>query len=198
MTTDRPGAEETSKSLLVRVRDAGDRASWETFVAIYGPLIRSFARLRGLQDADVDDVAQDVLTAVARSMPAFEYAPAKGRFRDWLGAVTRNAIRKFANRRKRAPEAIGEYAGDPVTDATPDPDWTARFHAHVLRIACERIRPGFEDATWRAFSRAWLDDVPAATVADELRIPVHSVYVAKSRVLKRLRDEVTHLAEDSV
>lgn len=192
---------ETPRSLLVLIRNPDDRESWTTFVAIYGPLIRSFARTRGLQESDIDDVAQVVLSTVARVMPTFEYRPERGRFCAWLGTVTRNAIRKHANRTRKQGQAIGGNDGpdfDSPIDSEPDPDWSARFHSHVLRVACERIRSIFEPATWTAFTRTWLDDQSAVTVADELGIPIHSVYVAKSRVLKRLREEVLLLADDAL
>ena len=198
---DRVGAIETPRSLLILIRNPGDCKSWTTFVAIYGPLIRSFARERGLQEADVDDVAQVVLSTVARVMPTFEYRPERGRFCAWLGTVTRNAMRKHVNRTRRQGQAIGGNDGpdlDSLVDSEPDPDWSARFQSHVLRVACERIRSSFETATWTAFTRTWLDDTPAVTVADELGLPIHAVYVAKSRVLKGLREEVLLLADDAL
>lgn len=198
--TEPSGTIETPQSLLILIRNPGDRDSWTTFVAIYGPLIRSYARYQGLQDADMDDVAQIVLSTVSRVMPAFDYRPEKGRFRDWLGTVTRNAIRKLMNRSRREARPSGGDGLEPEIpiEPEPDPDWSARFHAHVLRVACDRIRHQFEPLTWSAFTRTWLEDVSAVAVADELGMPIHAVYVAKSRVLKRLREEVLILAEDTL
>jgi len=85
----------TQSSLLVRIRDARDVESWKTFVAIYAPLIYRDCRRKVLQDADAADLCQEVLAQVARSMPTFEYQPGRGRFRDWLGTVTRHRIARF-------------------------------------------------------------------------------------------------------
>jgi RNA polymerase sigma-70 factor (ECF subfamily) len=191
---------QTPPSLLVRIRDARDAASWQTFVDLYAPLIYRYCRRRGLQEADAADVSQDVLLQVARSIRTFEYQPERGRFRDWLGVVTRGKVVRWRERHDRSVNgAGGRDSGDALAVAVApeaDSEWTAAFNAHVLRAALERIRPHFEPATWRAFELEWLENRPAAEVARTLDLPVTAVYVAKSRVLKRLRDEVLLLAED--
>ena len=85
----------TQPSLLLRIRDASDEESWQTFVSIYAPLIYRSCRRRGLQDADAADVGQDVLAQVARSIRDFEYQPGRGRFRDWLGTIVRHKVCRF-------------------------------------------------------------------------------------------------------
>jgi RNA polymerase sigma-70 factor (ECF subfamily) len=184
---------------LLRIRDPRDVESWREFVTTYGPLIYRFGRRYGLQDADASDVMQDVLAQVAHAVRSFEYQPELGRFRDWLGTVTRHRLLRVRQCHDRNPavpsggeSAILERVAAPGQDA----EWTAEFNAHVLQVALERARPHFEDQTWRAFERAWLDDCPAPAVATELGLGVDAVYVAKSRVLKRLRHEVETLAAD--
>ncbi len=190
---------QTPPSLLVRIRDARDAESWQTFVDLYAPLIYGYCRRRGLQEADAADVSQEVLLQVARSIRGFEYQPERGRFRDWLGAVTRGKVVRWRERQGRAVNGAGGTGDDPLAAvAAPDadPEWAAAFNGHVLRAALERTRPHFEPATWRAFELEWLGDRPAAEVARTLGVAVTAVYVAKSRVLKRLREEVLLLAED--
>jgi RNA polymerase sigma-70 factor (ECF subfamily) len=184
--------------LLLRLRDARDHESWTTFVDTYAPLVYRTCRRRGLQDADAADVTQEVLDQVARAMRTFEYRRERGRFRDWLGAVTRHRIGRFFRTRSRGASAAGGDEADPLAqvEAPPDPAWTAEFNHRVLQVALDRVKPHFEAATWRAFERAWLDDRPAAEVAREVGIPVERVYLAKSRVLKQLREEVLVLAEN--
>jgi DNA-directed RNA polymerase specialized sigma24 family protein len=77
-----------------------------------------------------------------------------------------------------------------------DSDWSAAFTAHVVRVAIERIRPNFDTVNWRAFELTWIEDCPPAEAAAKLEIPPSRVYVAKARILKRLREEVQLLAED--
>jgi RNA polymerase sigma factor (sigma-70 family) len=187
----------TRPSLLLRIRDANDSDSWADFVTVYGPLIRGYCRLRGLQEADADDVSQEVLTQVARSIGSFDYEPGRGRFRDWLGAVTRNKIIRFLEIKGRGGPAAGlEFASVQLSSAGEDPEWLAEFHAPVLEAALVRIRDGFEAATWDAFERIWGGDHSAREVAQSLGMTIDAVYAAKSRVLRRLREEVLSLADD--
>jgi RNA polymerase sigma-70 factor (ECF subfamily) len=190
----------TRPSLLLRIRDHGDAEAWRMFVDVYAPLIYGYCRHRRLQEADAADVAQEVLTRVARSMQNFEYSPDRGRFRDWLGTIARNEIVRFQTRARRPGQGTGgEHDGglDSIESAEQDSAWSAQFHAHLLETALDRVRPHFDPATWRAFECVWLDDEPAPQVARQLGMPVEKVYVAKSRVLKRLREEVLLLGEDA-
>ncbi len=190
----------TSDSLLMRVRDLRDADAWGEFAALYGPLIRGYAAGRGLQAADADDLTQDVLAKVARALPDFRYEPARGRFRAWLGTVTRNELRAFWAGQGRRPAVAGGFPGGAADDlpgaAGPDPGWEAAFTAHVLAAACERVRGEFEPATWAVFEAVWVGKDDPVAVADRHGVAVHAVYVGKSRVLKRLRAEVLALAED--
>jgi RNA polymerase sigma-70 factor (ECF subfamily) len=185
---------------LLRLRDATDAESWQTFVKTYAPLIYCYIRKCGVQDADAADIAQEVLVRVARAMRTFEYQPERGRFRDWLGAVTRNQLARFLARQQRDAGRTGKDgdAGDLGQIASPqvDAEWTADFNAQVLRVSLERIRPSFEPITWDAFERVWEGNQPALEVARAIGLPIDKVYAAKSRVLKRLREEILMLAED--
>jgi RNA polymerase sigma-70 factor (ECF subfamily) len=185
---------QTRPSLLVRIRDANDDGSWREFVDTYTPLVYRYCRRKGLQDADAADVAQEVLTEVARCIRRFEYQPERGRFRDWLGTIARRRLARFLESKGRAPstEANGCAEGVGQTEA----EWTDEFNSHLMAVALERVRPRCEPATWAAFSRVWLEDRSAAEAAAELRLPIEAVYLAKSRVLKRLREELLALAED--
>jgi RNA polymerase sigma-70 factor (ECF subfamily) len=189
----------TRPSLLLRLRDPHDAESWRTFVTLYGPLILRYARQHGLQDADAADVTQDVLAQVARSIRGFTYQPERGRFRDWLGTVVRHRVFRLQKAEAGRPQAVGG-GPDGWLDTLPaveqDTEWTAAFNAHVLHAALERARPHFEPATWEAFRLAWLEQQTAAAAAGRLGLTIDAVYVAKSRVLKRLRTEVALLAED--
>ena len=187
-------ASRTRPTLLLRVRDTADAEAWRTFVDVYAPLVYAYCRRRGLQEADAADVAQDVMTEAARCLPTFEYRPERGRFRDWLGTLTRRRLARFfgANsRRKTVGDAALEGAAAP-----PDAEWVEEFHGRMLHVGLERVRPRFEAATWRAFEMTWLEDRPPAEVARDLGLPVEAVYVAKSRALKALREVILELADD--
>ncbi len=185
----------TRISLLVRLRDLGDGEAWQTFVDIYAPLVYAYCRRKGLQEADASDVTQEVLTEVARCIPGFSYDPSRGRFRDWLGTVARRRLQRFFDDCRQAVPLAGALLEE-VAAPDLDTDWSEEFHARVLQVALERARPHFEAATWRAFELVWLENRAPADVAAEVGLPIETVYVAKSRVLKALRQVVLELAED--
>ena len=187
----------TKPSLLLRIRDAGDTLSWGEFTEVYAPLIRGYCLRRGLQDADAADVSQEVLSQVARSIGTFEYEPGRGRFRDWLGTVTRHKIVRFLEVKGRNVQAgWGDLSAAEFATRGDDPEWSSAFHARVLESALVRIRDEFESTTWEAFERVWGGDRPAPEVARSLNMTIDAVYAAKSRVLRRLREEVLVLADD--
>lgn len=190
----------TRPSLLIRLRDPADAASWRAFVDTYGPLVYRYLRRRSLQDADAADVTQEVLAEVARCIRSFTYQPERGRFRDWLGSVTkRRLIRFFERQRKLGTSDLPPFGDDLESDALStqgDAEWTDTFNTQILQVALSNIRPHFEPDTWHAFERVWIDNRSASEVALELDRPVHAIYVAKCRVLKRLEAEILILAED--
>ncbi len=188
----------TRPSLLVRLRDGADEQAWRTFVTTYAPLVYGCCRKHGLQDADAADLAQDVLTQIVHSMRTFEYRPERGRFRDWLWTLTQHRVQRFRSRQQKERSIPDPAATFALLSAPggPDPEWVAEFNAHILRIALQRVRPLFEAATWQAFEGTWRDDRPSLEMAAETGLPIDAVYAAKSRVLKRLREEILLLAED--
>jgi RNA polymerase sigma-70 factor (ECF subfamily) len=188
---------ETKPSLLVRIRDPLDADSWRTFVSLYAPLIYRFSRGWGLQDADAADLTQEVMGEVIQGIRAFEYRPERGRFRDWLLIITRRRLIRFHGLKARIPvPGLGSNLPEPADESAPDPEWDEAFNERVLRVALQRIRPGFGATVWRAFERVWMDRRPAAEAADELSMSIEAVYMAKSRVLRRLEEEVRDIAEE--
>ena len=187
----------TRPSLLLRVRDVGDVEAWRTFVTIYAPLTYQFSQRRGLQHADAADLTQEVLSEVARSMRSFEYDPARGRFRDWLLVVTRRVLYRFKARQARRREHGGQNGAlESNEDDRADAEWNEAFNARVLRVALERIQSHFQSVTWSAFESVWIANRSAAETAEALSLRIEQVYVAKSRVLKRLCEEVEEITDD--
>jgi RNA polymerase sigma-70 factor (ECF subfamily) len=190
----------TRPSLLLRLRDPRDAESWQAFVDVYGPLVYRHCRGRGLQDADAAEVTQEVLIQVHQSIRTFEYRPEHGRFRDWLGTVTHNKVRRFLRKRAGDVQPAGATeaadACDRIESPVQDTTWAAEFNDHIFQVALTRSRPHFEEATWRAFELVWFENHPPADVALALGHKLHWVYVAKSRVLERLQQTVRELAED--
>lgn len=190
---------ETSASLLLRIRNPDDRESWKTFERIYGDIINTYCAYWQLQPEDAEDVTQDVMAKVSQAIRSFEYDPAKGRFRSWLGMITFNKIKRLRERKaKRRETSLQNAAANDDVRIWCDPDtyWVELFSVKVLKEALRIIRSEFEEKTWTCFQLTWQEKVPPAEVARQFDLSVHAVYVNKSRVLKRLEHEIRNLADD--
>jgi len=185
----------TPASLLTRLRRPGDQRAWEQFVELYTPLLYHWARHAGLQDEDAADLVQDVFAALVQKMPHFVYDPSKS-FRSWLRTVTLNLWRDNLKRRARRP--LGQVEGG--LDAIPspeasDPFWEVEYRRHLVGRAAEVMRAEFQPTTWQACWEFVVGGKPAAQVAAELGLSENAVYVAKGRVLRRLRQELAGLLD---
>ena len=137
------------------------------------------------------------MSRVAKQIRNLNYDPKKGRFRAWFGTVTVNQINTHFAKEKRRDQALEPNGkGEPAFYQDPDDHWVQIFSQQVFATACQRIRGEFRELTWTCFEEAWLKNLPPSEIAQELGIRVHAVYVNKSRVLKRLEQEVQLLAED--
>ena len=193
---------ETSESLLVRVKDAADRDAWIDFAAIYRPLVYRVARSRGLQDADAQDLSQQVLLSVAAKIEEWELGQSPGSFRKWLARIARNAaIDHF--RRVRLDTACGGSSVMETLQNHPDAiplDNTTLAHEYrreVFRTAARRIRPEFHEATWAAFWMTTVDGCPIEVAANKTGKTVGAVYTARSQVMQRLREAVQDCDADA-
>jgi len=192
----------TRASLLVRLRDGGDTGAWHEFVRLYAPVIYGFARKRGLQDADAADLMQEVLRSVSSAAPRLEYDRARGTFRGWLFTITRNKVFNFLESRSRRVVGTGDSA---VRDrleqhadgnGAPTADWEADYRRTLAAQAMARIKSEFQAATWKAFLQTAVDGLSPAQAAKNVGMSVGAVYVAKSRVIARLRQEIESMRED--
>lgn len=178
----------THTTLLARLSEGSDGAAWAEFHQRYGELIRRFARSRYLQPSDCDDVLQDVLLSLSKSMPGFVYDPTKGKFRSYLKTIVIHAVA-----RKMRQKAPGQALGD-VEEATramgQDPSveqsWESEWRQHHVRNAMRVIESEFKEADLEAFRRYALHQQEASVVAEALGMSLDSVYQAKSRIMKRL------------
>ena len=190
----------TRPSLLIRIRDASDHDAWNQFVDAYAPLIHHSARKKGLQEADASDITQDVLRQVSDSIGRFQYSPDRGSFRAWLFTVTRNRILNFFTRDSRTAKGSGDTSVRQLLEQQPASDeeladWDHELEKHLFACAVEKARPEFQPNSWQAFWKTAVDNQDASSVAEELDISVGAVYIAKSRVLARLKEVVATLGD---
>jgi RNA polymerase sigma-70 factor (ECF subfamily) len=185
----------TSATLLERLKDARDAEAWGRLVELYAPLIRGWAERLNVRGADADDLVQEVMTVVVRRFPEFVHPEKPGAFRGWLRAIAANCARTAWKARRVQPAApggtdFGSYLArleDPADDFARA--WEREHDLYVTRKLLDRIRGDFEPRTWDLFRRFVLDGLSAEEVATETGTTANAVYIAKSRVLARLREE---------
>jgi RNA polymerase sigma-70 factor (ECF subfamily) len=189
----------TRPSLLLRLRNSADDQAWVEFVDLYAPLVRRVARRGGLQDADAADLEQEVFRAVAGAISRYDPDPAKGSFRGWLLRIARNSLLNLLAARRRHPGGGGGTDMLSLLEAVPDPKgedstvFEAEYRHRTFEWAAGQVRDEFKPATWQAFWRTAVDNQAVAAVAAELGLSAGAVYVARSRVLARIRAKVEEL-----
>jgi RNA polymerase sigma-70 factor (ECF subfamily) len=163
--------------------------------------VYALARRQGLQDADAADLTQDVLRAVVQAAPRFAYDPTKGSFRGWLFTVARNRARRQAQEGKRQAPGSGLAEAQKVLDEQPAPaeeqeSWEREHQERLFQWAAGKVRGEFRPTTWQAFWRTAVDGVAPQEVATELGLSAGAVYIARSRVLARIREVVRQVQAD--
>jgi len=196
----------TRATLLGRLKDLNDQASWQEFFDIYWRLIYGFARKAGLNDAEAQDAVQETMVAVAKHMPQFRYDPARGTFKAWLLTLTRWRIAdQFRKRGPGAPSPA--HFEDTTRTATVEriadekaPDWNAIWEADwrqtVLAAALTRVKRQLDPQKFQIFdfyvNREW----PPEKVAETFHVAVNQVYLVKNRVTELLRREIQRLERE--
>lgn len=186
----------TSVSLLSRLQKDEDDA-WVVFVDRYGSRLNQWCLMRGLQPADSEDVTQNVLVKLARNMKSFQYDP-KLTFRGWLRRVTENAVIDF-QREQRARHEVSQLAEarDLFESNEERDDLLTRlgeaFDLEILEHAMDRVRRRVEPQRWQAWKMTAQDLKPGREVAEELQMPIATVYAARYQVQKLISEEVQAL-----
>ncbi len=181
----------TPVTLLQRLRQAPDADVWARFVRLCTPLLFSWARHTGMSENDAADLVHAVFVVLVQELPKFDYDPQRS-FRGWLRTVLLNRWRTLRRQRRPVPLPGLEAEAEPSDPALPDEEEDRR---QLLDRALLLVRPEFQPGTWEAFRQYVLLGRPVAEVAAELGMSVNAVYVAKSRVLQRLRQEVGGLVD---
>ncbi len=181
---------------------AEDPEAWQRLLTIYGPLVFHWCERTGLNSADSADVLQDTFIAVSKSIGTFQKTRPSDTFRGWLWTITRNKVRDFCRRKVGQVAAVGGTNAwvrlASVAERLPDDSLSVtdpREVGGVFHRATELVRSEFEERTWSAFWRSAVEDEPTAEIAASLGITANGVRQAKSRVLRRLRQELGDLAD---
>ncbi len=195
--------DETSISLLNRLQRTDDTETWDRLVGLYAPLLKSWLRKYDVQPTDADDLVQEVLMAVSQDVTTFDHSGRPGAFRAWLKTILVNRLRNFWRARGRRPQARGDSDIERKLAQLENPAsemsqlWNRQHDLHVARQLLALSEPQFAPNTWKAFCRVAIDGERPDVVAAELGISLNSVFIAKSRVLSKLRQEAQGLVESS-
>lgn len=176
-----------------------DPESWSRLVTTFGPIVYRWCRTAGVPDADAADVTQDIFASLARGIATFERQKEQGSFRSWLATITRNRVRDYFRLRARQEAAVGGTAAlqqlQALRDAVDSTISNVGVASPLAKRVLEHVKAEFEPATWNAFWMTAVDGKTASDVSAVCGISVASVYQAKSRVLRRLRQRLAELPE---
>jgi RNA polymerase sigma-70 factor (ECF subfamily) len=182
-----------STGLLEQVRGM-DPEGWSRMVTTFGPIVYRWCRCSGVSEHDAPDVVQEVFASVARGIPGFVRQRQHGSFRSWLATITRNRIRDYLRRRIKIEQAAGGsealerlLAQEQQIDSTICGE---QLESSLARAVLQVVKSEFQPVTWQAFWQTVVDGRSAADVAADLRLSLDSVYQAKSRVLRKLRQRL--------
>ncbi len=193
---------ETSASLLQRVRGSGDPEAWSKLESIYSPLIRGWLRRDAMLDSnDADDIVQDVMAIVVRRIEEFD-RQRSGSFRAWLKSITINCLRQSLRKQRRPGQGAGDSGIADLLNNLEDPAsqlsvlWNREHDEHVMRLILQTLQHEFTETTWKAFEMTALEGRSAQETAASLSISSNAVFIAKSRVMARLRAEADGLIDE--
>ena len=183
---------ETRSSLMLRLREPQDQLAWAEFVSIYEPLVLRMLRQRGLQEADARDVTQQVVLAVTQAVQRWQPDGKEASFRRWLFSIARRLALRFLQR-GHPKRGVGGTEMVKLLESLPEPEkrtvaaFDDEYRTELFRWAAEQVRNDFRESTWQAFWRTCVLSEPIVDVADRLGMTAGGVYVARSRVIARLR-----------
>ncbi len=192
------GLETTRATLLQRVKDRSDDSAWRDFNRMYFPLLYRYARARGLSPQDAEDVAQQCMQAISRSIADFEYSATRGKFRNWLKTIADHKVTDLLRKRREMLAQPGELDGSGSSSSEPDRLWERQWDKEHLRYCLERLREEWAGKSYQCFYLFALQQKSAAEVARLLGISENQVWVTKHRMLARLQAMMKDLfgAED--
>jgi len=184
---------ETRPSLILRLPNHQDVQAWSEFTQIYEPLVYRLAKQMGMQHADAVEAQQEVMLHLAKVVDGWE-PTTDGSFRGWLYRVARNVMLRHLERQQRHPRGSADTRPHAVLAETPEKDasghYDLEFQRQAFTWAAARVRNEVNIATWQAFWLSFVDQKSVDEVATQLDMARGNVYVARSRVMKRLREEI--------
>jgi RNA polymerase sigma-70 factor (ECF subfamily) len=185
----------TPATLLTRLREARDETAWQRLVHLYTPLLFFWARRCGESEHEAADLVQEVFVALLQFLPSFQHDHTPGKFRSWLRTIMLNKLRDRKRREARADKVLAQVGVEPELPDGAEAFWETEYRQELSRRALRLIQTEFAPTTWKACWETVVHGRSTEEVAQELGITENAVYVAKCRVLRRLRHELIGLME---
>jgi RNA polymerase sigma-70 factor (ECF subfamily) len=182
--------------LLVRLENHQDERAWAEFMQVYEPIVLRLAQARGFQPADAADIAQEVFGNVAAAIQRWNNKPDRGPFRAWLFTIARNLMINALAKRRRLPVGAGDSQVERVLENEPAPSvedtelFDQEYERELFHWAAQQVQGEFRDRSWQAFWRTAVMGEKVADVANELKMTVGAIYIARSRVMTRLKQRI--------
>ena len=193
----------TSATLIQKVKNIDDHESWTRFHRFYSPLILGFSRQKGCNDAQANDILQETLVMLLSTMPKFQYAPDKGKFRSFLLKIVDRRIKTAYRRGKKYTSiAEDENGGDwllEIEDTSVDSpcnNWDQLWEYNLIQQALERLKDKINPQTLKSFTMYVLEEKKADDGAKILNIDKNTIFQHKNRVLKLLKEEILRLKQE--
>lgn len=196
-----PQPPETRETLIRRLPNAGDVEAWDRFVEVYEPLLFRLARAKGFQPADAEDFVQEVLAAVAKAVGRWVADAERGSFRVWLFHIAQNLAINFLTRPRHQRLGAGDSQVDRLLNELPASTgdtsdlFVKEYRREVFRWAADQVREQVSERQWLVFWMTSVEERPIEDVARECAMSVGSIYIARSRITKRIRELIRDYEE---
>ncbi|MCD0463534.1 sigma-70 family RNA polymerase sigma factor [Roseiconus lacunae] len=187
---------ETRPSLIVRLPDHSDQAAWWSFVELYEPFLRHFARRRGVPESHLNDAIQQILLAIAKSVEKFVDDGKAASFRRWMATVARHEVMKYMTKiRRHVAPTGGSESLRGLESVADDSELSDQYEHELIVWAATKIRDEFSESSWQAFWQTVICQRPVDDVARELELSRGAIYMARARILKRIRGQVEEVMQ---
>jgi RNA polymerase sigma-70 factor, ECF subfamily len=189
----------TDVNLLNRLCDIGDRQAWSDFVAIYEPLLLELLKRRGLQNSDAHEIVQETFIAITKSIHRWQHDPQLGHFRSWISRISRNLAVNYLTRHPLGAKGSGRTEEFELLLNLPDSEseiaieFDLQMKREVLELAAKKVKQNVQQNTWSAFWLSCVEGMPVENVATQLGMSPGAVYVAKSRIVAKLKKTVEEI-----
>jgi len=185
---------QTRETLLIRLRDPEDDASWVEFAELYTPLLYAYCRKREISLSDTEDIVQQAMLSISGGIKGFVYDPTRGKFKGWLFTILRNTVSNHFRKASRAPVTAAETKMLQYIESTPDEsesvDWDRDYYLRMLTWAIEKIKPEFSERAWSIFEETALKDRDNLEVGAAFGISKNAVAITRHRVTRRLQEKL--------